>query len=351
MLIEEALLVVIETPLAHDTTATAHDTAETAISKMHVVATDAGMDGEVVNTLLALLDEGITEYLPVQILYLAVYLLQSLVDRHGSYWYRAVAYNPFTGFVDVVAGREVHQSIASPFARPYRLVHLFLDAGGSGRVADIGIDLHEEVASDDHRFALRVIDVGRKNGTSTGNLIAHIFRSDVGVDAQLLAVHVLADSHILHLWSDDARLGVCHLGDMLASLSTARQLDVLEAEVVETVVGQTLLAIFAGNLLELFGIVAVENPLLSHARQSLLQIYLIVRVAVWTAGVVDIHRSVWLGMRNAPFVLHHSRSEVHLGHSDFDLREEFSLHIRLFSLGVSFVIVWHNVYKGKKVKR
>ena len=38
-----------------------------------------------VNTLLALLDEGITEYLPVQILYLAVYLLQSLVDRHGSY--------------------------------------------------------------------------------------------------------------------------------------------------------------------------------------------------------------------------------------------------------------------------
>ena len=58
VLIEETLLVVIETPLAHDTTATAHDTTETAISEMHVVATDAGMDGEVVNTLLALLDEG-----------------------------------------------------------------------------------------------------------------------------------------------------------------------------------------------------------------------------------------------------------------------------------------------------
>ena len=114
VLIEETFLVVIETPLAHDTTATAHDSAETAIGEMHVVTTDAGMDGEVVNTLLALLDEGITEYLPVQILYLAVYLLQSLVDRHGSYWHRAVAYNPFTGFVDVVTGREVHQGIASP---------------------------------------------------------------------------------------------------------------------------------------------------------------------------------------------------------------------------------------------
>lgn len=79
-----------------------------------------------------------------------------------------------------------------------------------------------------------------------------------------------------------------HLGDMLASLSTARQLDVLEAEVVETVVGQTLLAILAGNLLELLGIVAVENPLLAHSWQALLQIYLIVRVAVRTAGIVDV---------------------------------------------------------------
>ena len=145
----------IWTPLAHDTTATAHDAAETAVGEMHVVATDTGMDGEVVHTLLALLNEGITEYLPVQVFHLAVYLLQSLVDRHGSYWYRTVAHNPFTGFVDIVAGREVHQGIASPLARPYSLVHLFLDAGGSGRVTNVGIDLHEEVAADDHRFALR----------------------------------------------------------------------------------------------------------------------------------------------------------------------------------------------------
>ncbi len=75
----------------------------------------------------------------------------------------------------------------------------------------------------------------------------------MGIDAQLLAVHVLADSHVLHLWSDDASLGISHLGDMLASLSTARQLDVLEAEVVEAMVSKALLAILAGNLLELLG--------------------------------------------------------------------------------------------------
>lgn len=38
----------------------------------------------------------------------------------------------------------------------------------------------------------------------------------------------------------------------------------LEAEVVEAMVSKTLLAILAGNLLELLGIVAVDNPLLSR---------------------------------------------------------------------------------------
>ena len=99
----------------------------------------------------------------------------------------------------------------------------------------------------------------------------------------------------------------------------------------------------AGNLLELLGIVAVENPLLAHSWQALLQINLIVRVAVRTAGIVDVNRSVWLCMWNAALILHNSRSEVYLGHSNLDLWEKFSLHIRLFSLGVSFLIVWHNV--------
>ena len=37
----------------------------------------------------------------------------------------------------------------------------------------------------------------------------------------------------------------------------------------------------------------------------------IVRVAVRTAGIVDVNRSVWLSMRNAAFILHNSRSEVY----------------------------------------
>ena len=257
VLVEETFLVMVETPLAHDATSTAHDATETLVGEMHVVTTDASMDGEVIDSLLTLFDECVTIYLPTEVFHLSVHLFQGLVDRHGSYWNRTVAHNPFTSLVDVVACGEIHQRVAAPFARPYRLIHFLLDAGGGGRVADVGIDFHQEVASDNHRLALRVIDVGWQNGTSSCNLITHVFRSDVGLDAQLLAVHVLTDGNVFHLRSYDACLGVCHLGDVLASLGTARQLDVLEAKVIERVVGESQLAILAGYLGELFGIVTV----------------------------------------------------------------------------------------------
>ena len=41
------------------------------------------------------------------------------------------------------------------------LLDLLLDRGGDRRVADVGVDLHQEVAADDHRLALGMVDVGR----------------------------------------------------------------------------------------------------------------------------------------------------------------------------------------------
>ena len=79
------------------------------------------------------------------------------------------------------------------------------------RVADVGIDLHEEVRSDNHRFCFGVIDVRRDNGTSGSHLLAHKLRSDMRVDTQFLAVHVFADSHIFHLLRDYPSLGESHL--------------------------------------------------------------------------------------------------------------------------------------------
>ena len=104
MLVQETLLVVYQAPFAHNTTATTNNTAQTAIGQMNIVATDAGVDSEVVNTLLALLNQCVAIYLPRQVFYFSINLLQCLINRHCAYWYRTVTQNPFAGFVDIVSG-------------------------------------------------------------------------------------------------------------------------------------------------------------------------------------------------------------------------------------------------------
>ena len=47
------------------------------------------------------------------------------------------------------------------------------------RVTDVGVDLHQEVAPDDHRLGLRVIDVGRDDRAAARDFVAHEFRGDL----------------------------------------------------------------------------------------------------------------------------------------------------------------------------
>ena len=228
--VEEGFAVVDKAPFAHDRATAADDAAEAGISEMDIVAADSGMDGEIVHSLLALFDEGVPVHLPGQILDLPVDFLQSLVDRDGADRDGTVADNPFAGFVNILARRKVHQRVTSPFAAPDSLVHFLFDAGRGCRIADVGVDLHEEIASDDHRFGLRVVDVGREDGTAAGNLAADEFRSDVALYAELFAVHVLTDCDIFHLRSDDSCLCIGHLGDGFSLERAPREPDVLEAQ-------------------------------------------------------------------------------------------------------------------------
>ena len=130
--IEETLLLMHLAPLGDDAAATAHDARQTCVGEVDVLQTDAAVDGEVVNSLLALLDECVAEYLPCQVFCLSVHLLKSLVHRHGAYRYGAVAQNPLACLVYVVACREVHQSVATPLAAPHCFLHLFVNARSDG---------------------------------------------------------------------------------------------------------------------------------------------------------------------------------------------------------------------------
>ena len=168
-----------QAPLGHDRAAAADDAGLAVGGERHVGQAHAGVDGEIVDALLALLDQRVAVDLPGELDGVAVALLQRLVDRHRADGDRRVAQDPLARVVDVAAGGEIHDGVAAPADRPHHLLDFFLDGGGDGRVADVGVDLHEEVAADDHRLQLGVVDVGRDDGAAARDLLAHELGRDV----------------------------------------------------------------------------------------------------------------------------------------------------------------------------
>jgi hypothetical protein len=87
--VEEAFLVVRQTPLGHDRAAAADDAGHAVGGHRDVAQQHAGVDGEVIDALLGLFDQRVAEDFPGQVLGLAVDLFQRLVDRHGTDRHRA----------------------------------------------------------------------------------------------------------------------------------------------------------------------------------------------------------------------------------------------------------------------
>src|SRR5690606_22161868 len=132
----------------------------------------AGVDGEVVDALLRLFDQGVAEHLPGQVLGHAADLLQRLVDGHGADRDRAVADDPVADVVDVAARRQVPGRGRAPAGGPDQGVDLGGAAGEDGGVAEVGVDLDQDVAADGHRLDFAVVDVGRDDGAAAGDLVA-----------------------------------------------------------------------------------------------------------------------------------------------------------------------------------
>ena len=209
-----------QAPLGHDRAAARDDAGDPISGEMDVAEPHAGVDGEIIDALLALLDQRVLVAFPVELDGVAVDLLQRLVDRHGADRHRRIAQNPFAGVVDVAAGGEVHHRVGAPADRPHHLFHFLFHRRGDGGVADIGVDLGEEVAPDRHRLELGVIDVARNDGAAARHLVAHEFRRDEqrhrGAKAfavvmgglrdveHLLAAEIFALGDIDHFLGDDA---------------------------------------------------------------------------------------------------------------------------------------------------
>jgi hypothetical protein len=237
------------------------------------------VDREVVDTLLGLLDQGVAIDLPGQLFRLAVDFLQRLIDRNRSDRHRRVADDPLARLVNVLAGGKIHHRVRSPARRPGHLLDFLADRRRNSGVADVGVDLHQEVATDRHRLGFRVVDVGRNDGAAARDFVADEFRRDhvryccaealprvlrgdeSGKRGQhLLALQVLANRDELHLRRDDTAAGVMHLRDVHARARTTSSALEREAHARERGIGESLATVPRSGTVEFDRVTALLDP-------------------------------------------------------------------------------------------
>src|SRR5271166_6522328 len=80
--------------------------------------------------------------------------------------------------MDVAPRREVHHRVGAPADRPYHLFDFLGDTRTDRGIADIGVDLDEEIAADRHRLQLDVVDIGGDDRAPARDLTPDEFRRD-----------------------------------------------------------------------------------------------------------------------------------------------------------------------------
>src|ERR1051326_6062567 len=143
------------------------------------------MDGEVIDPLLRLFYESVAINFPCQFLGPAADFLQRLINRHGTDGHWTVANDPFSRGVNIFSRAEIHYRVGAPLGRPTHFLDFFVDCRCHGAVADVCIDLYQEIAANDHRLGFRVIYVRRNNGAAARDLGSHKFWSDWIADCRL----------------------------------------------------------------------------------------------------------------------------------------------------------------------
>ena len=292
-------------PLGHDRAAAAHDPGHAFGCHRDIGEAHAGVDGEVVHPLLSLLDQRVAEDCPGQLLGHPADLLQRLIDRHGADRHGGVADDPFAGVVDVAPRGEIHDRVRAPAGRPHHLVDLGGDVRRHRRIADIGVDLDQEIAPDRHRFAFGMVDVVGDDRAAARDFAADEFGRDDGRDFRApglavahqiggdFAAQVLALGDIFHFRRDDAAPGIVHLADVHARTRAQRPLDrVGELRNPARAVGAELAVILGPYLAAIIGldIAARHDPVAAQLGEPGVDVDGGVGVGVGARGVVDAHR-------------------------------------------------------------
>ncbi len=212
--------------------------------------------------------------------------------------------------MDVPPGGKIHHGVATPANSPSHLLNFLGDSRSHRRVADVGVDLHQEVAADDHRLGFRVIDVRRNDGAAARHFLADKLRGDGFRDrsseilarmltrdrfGQSVSTLILADGDEFHLGRDHALSRVVHLRHVPPGSRVARLPLQAEAHVRELRIVQALVAVPRGRAGKLFGIVTLLDPFGAGCKQTLSDVDPRLRIRVRAGGVID--KDGWVFLR------------------------------------------------------
>ncbi|MDH6226096.1 hypothetical protein M2169_003066 [Streptomyces sp. MJP52] len=221
---------------------------------------------------------------------------------------------------------------AAPAGRPGHLLHLFLDGGGHRRVADVGVDLHQETLADDHRLDLRVVHVGGQHRPSRRDLLAH----DLGRD-------VLPEGDELHLGRDLTPPRIDELGGRAPLPAAARAPRFAREDRVQVAQSAARRGVADAVVLGpdrparvLLGVTAGDDPVLPQGRQAPAHVRDGRRIGVRAGRVVQRHRTAvgemdltyWhadVGARalDVALVPTSRRACVLVGHETYSLRRHY----------------------------
>src|ERR1700686_4114208 len=162
-------------------------------------AQHAGMDGHVVHALLGLLFNDFQHEAEGQVLW-TTHAGNRFVDRDGANRNGRSINNGFADFGDVAAGGKVHHGVGAIMYGVVQLLQFFVNVGGRGRIADVGVDLAFAGDADAHGFQVAVVHIGGNNQAAASDFAADQF----GVD-------LLAPSYKAHLFGDYAATRPVHL--------------------------------------------------------------------------------------------------------------------------------------------
>ena len=325
MSVGEIFLVMREAPFGEDRATAADDSRHAFGGHGDEAEEYPGVDGEVVDALFCLFDEGIAVEFPGEVFGFAVDFFEGLINGDRSDGDGGVAENPLASGVDIFPGAEIHHGVGAPFGRPAHFFHFFVDGGSDRTIADIGVNFDEKISADDHRFEFGVIDICGDDGASAGDFVADKFWGDVFGDSGApglawvlleegiagavfifdgfeggLAAEIFADGDVLHFWGDDSLAGIPELGYGMACAGAEGATSGIIGGVER---GEA--AAFFGGLLSvtgaevavvlrdgratgiLFHIAARGDPRCAHGRQSFLDIAGEIGIAPRTATIID----------------------------------------------------------------